>query len=146
MALTCEGDVYVLHDRPENLLYEPKDQPTSIWLTHELPVLKRLYRLGFVTKLTVIPTTGPAGDGTPATYDPDEWKDGTAFLKQDLKRDIEWTEEMIQYIKHRKEELRSQRLQQNNGTEHESLHLEERWQVCSGSAADQEDPHLDYFG
>ncbi|ORY04391.1 hypothetical protein BCR34DRAFT_57234 [Clohesyomyces aquaticus] len=144
MALTCQGTIYVLHDRPDNLLYEPIGQPTSIWITHELPVLKRLFKQGVVSGLKVIPTIGgPTGRGLP-NYDPTTWLDKTEILRQPLKRDIEWTEEMAQFLKARVEQLRSQELSGENGTEH--ISAEERRGLCSGSAARQENSHLDYFG
>jgi hypothetical protein len=97
--------------------------------------------LKVVTKLTAI---AAGADGSPKSLKPYDWLDATNTLREPLKRDIEWTEDLSQLLKGRKEYLRSKELSYNNTTLHATL--EERWRTCAESAADQEDPHLDYFG
>ena len=141
MALTCTGEVFILHDKPDNLNHRPLGKPTSIWITHELPMLKRLFKAGIVTKLTAI---AASANGSPKSLNPSDWHDATLTLREPLERDIEWTEDLAQLLKARKEYLRSDEFSNDNATLHASL--EERWRTCAESAADQENPHLDYFG
>lgn len=150
MALTCSGEVFVMTEHPDDLYYQPRPpQVESIWLTHELPALQRLYKQGVVTKLTAIAATQPGGDGTAIQVDMDKskWTDATKYLSgRSVRRGFEWTEELVQTMKMAQKRREEEERRLNSTTDPEFAHEhQKRWSLC-GSAQDQEDPHLDYFG
>lgn len=135
MALTCEKDVYIMLDDPSLIVDQQEGENDSIWLTHELPVLRGLFRQGIVEKLYVV---GPEHGADPKTG-----KDVTdSVLGGKSKRDVEidWTEPMAKAIKNMKLELVRSGLSRNG-----TFELAKREGGC-GSASDQEDPSMDYFG
>ena len=136
MALTCVGEVFILIDDPEMI---PKQQPheewTSIWLSHEKPVLEGLYAEGTVTKLTAVKVSDKS------------YVDVTKFLKTNngnAPRTIDWNEPIARAVRKKKAELMNSGFYNNTMSADEFSKLQRRAGACG--AADQEAPGMDYFG
>ncbi|KAH7382373.1 hypothetical protein DE146DRAFT_668618 [Phaeosphaeria sp. MPI-PUGE-AT-0046c] len=150
MALTCSGEVFVMTEHPDDLYYQPPHpQVESIWLTHELPALQRLYKQGVVTKLTAISASQPGGDRTEIIVEMDKskWIDATKYLSgRSVRRGFEWTEELVQTMKMAQKRREDEERRFNSTTDPEfAREHQKRWGFCS-SAQRQENPNLDYFG
>ncbi|KAH6724399.1 hypothetical protein BKA61DRAFT_566975 [Leptodontidium sp. MPI-SDFR-AT-0119] len=85
LANTCRGRVYIMTDNlksvptstipislggdQEDFDYQGKPANPSIWLTHELPMLRELYKFGTINSFnTISPSGGPGYDLTIALY------------------------------------------------------------------------------
>ncbi|KAF2733511.1 hypothetical protein EJ04DRAFT_513154 [Polyplosphaeria fusca] len=132
MALTCTGEVFTLLDNPDDIGVALPNPYESIWLTHELPALQGLFKIGIVTKLTAIRLSNK------------QHVDKTSLLRTATPRDvdIDWNEPVARAVKAKKLEfLRTY----GNITVAEEAAKVHRRSLC-GSAANQEDPTVDYFG
>jgi hypothetical protein len=153
MALTCRSHVSIMLDDPSTVEHGYQNKWDSIWVTHELPVLRALYRRGLVTKLTVI----IYGSGTL----PKAEKDVTEVLYKITKkpwdrrgidsdelitippRGIDWDEPIVRAVMNKRLELIQSGFH-NMSEEHKSKY-ERRGSVCA-AATNQENPRSDYFG
>jgi hypothetical protein len=76
LANTCRGKVYIMTDSLKSVPTSPYPQPVgdqevldwqgkpanpSIWLTHELPMLRELYKFGTINSFTTISPSGGNG-------------------------------------------------------------------------------------
>jgi hypothetical protein len=132
MAMTCTGEVFVMIDNPDDIVKQQPGVPPSIWLTHELPTLQDLFRMGEVFKLTAI------------TFETKKTKDITDVLRNRLRRDFVWDEPLAQAIKAKKLELLRSGYDPSNATMNDSL---QPWKRSGcGSAVDSEPYGVDIFG
>lgn len=152
MAETCTGDVYVVHEHYDELAtYQPKGQNPSIWISHELPALRRSQLRGILGKVWVIPVV-PAllsgVEGLAANTDRSTWQDQTKVLNSGAaRRYVEDHEGMALEWKMIREALRLQERQRASSPPNNSTQaLEARWQTCRNSAAAREAKGADYFG
>ncbi|KAH7392281.1 hypothetical protein DE146DRAFT_758008 [Phaeosphaeria sp. MPI-PUGE-AT-0046c] len=130
MAMTCTGEVFVMIDNPDDIVRQQPGVQPSIWLTHELPTLQDLFRMGDIFKLTAI------------TFATKKMSDITYVLRDRVARDFEWDDELARAIKEKKLEL----LRTGQGSNNATLeHTEEKRSSC-GSAAVSEPPGVDIFG
>jgi hypothetical protein len=133
MALTCTGEVFILMDNYKTGFVQSGPWP-SIWLTHELPVLRALFRQGIVTKLTAIQLSDQARI--------DRTKDLKVSTTRDI--DIDWNEPIARAVKAKKLEwLRNG--PDNNATDGHKARLQRRIDNCE-TASDNEGPRQDWFG
>ncbi|RMZ72426.1 NPP1 domain-containing [Pyrenophora seminiperda CCB06] len=152
MAETCTGDVYVVHEYPNQLgRYQPVGQNPSIWLSHELPALRRAKNRGVMGDVWVVPIVYSLDNISPAltpSYDRSTWVKRTDVLVAGAaKRHVEDNELMAIHWKKVREGLRAEKLKQaaqpfDNSTQV----LEARWGTCKNSAAAREAKEADYFG
>jgi hypothetical protein len=139
MAATCSGTVYILSDTVTDLMYQPAGQPTSIWLSHELPMLRQRYKRKLIKDLWSIPTFTYIAE---ADVDRKYWIDETKVLQGLNARDIEVDEFLARRFKEEKERLRNPQLVQ----EADASQLDARWSTCSADNAAREGYGQDYFG
>jgi hypothetical protein len=132
MAMTCQGEVFVMIDNPDDIVKQQPGVQPSIWLTHELPTLQDLFRLGDVFKLTAI------------LFETKKTKDITDVLRNRLRRDFVWDESLAQAIKAKKLEALKSGYNFSNATMHDP---DQPWKRSScGSAVDSEPYGVDIFG
>jgi hypothetical protein len=142
MASTCSGDVYTYCDDTEALLKQPMGQPESIWLTHELPMLRQRRKRNLINDLWAIPTLYTVGNKVIPQYDRSHWVRRTGILDGLNARDIEVDELLARRFKEEKERLRNPQPVQDGG----AARLDLRWQTCNADNAAREGAGQDWFG
>lgn len=124
-------------DDPATAEHGYKNEYSSIWVTHELPVLRALFKKNIVTKLTAI-VYG-------STTFPKATRDVTSVLESitEPPRGFDWDEPIARAVMNKRLELIKSGF--HNMSEEHKARYERRGSACSG-AANQEAPELDYFG
>jgi hypothetical protein len=153
MALTCRSHVSIMLDDPATAEHGYPNRWDSIWVTHELPVLRALFKRGLVTKLTVIiygsethPKATQDVTNVLSEITPRPWRRRGIDSDEPTTiapRGIDWDEPIVRAVMNKQLELIKSGF--HNMSEEHKAKYERRGSACLG-AADQENPKSDYFG
>jgi hypothetical protein len=142
-AMTCWGDVYILSENPSTINQQVPGERPSIWLSHELPQLQRLYREQIVTKLIAV--TGHPGAWTGGQVDVTHLL-GEQIPDSPSKRDAEDTTEFTKSVARALMEQRKKLLDAGIRPRNISETLDRLNKRACTSSSDSENPRGDYFG
>jgi hypothetical protein len=128
-ASTCSGEAYIMIEDISYVATQHPGRNPSLWITTELPKLQQRFARGDLFKLSAI--TGRPGNWNTQTTDV------TYLLRQQSERAVP---ESSEFVKALAKAMLSKRVRPD-----QAAHLRKLEKRDCG-AANQEDPHLDYFG